>query len=165
MGMDPSRTTCQSYGTHILFIHNTELESYGRASTGKTETNGEASDSCYSSLCTEHHQYLYKCSLIIYSWSALSSEYGSTGYGCQFCSWFAEQGKIGKTNFSLCPSPLENLVSRDGFSRPVQRQSVHSSRDREISIFPVQLTTSRIGNLTSLIHNLLYVMTIHTYSG
>ena len=29
-------------------------------------------------------------------------------------------------------------------------------------IFPVQLTTSRIGNLTRLIHTLLYVMTIHT---
>ena len=32
-------------------------------------------------------------------------------------------------------------------------------------IFPVQLTTSRIGNLTWLIHTLLYVMTIHTYIG
>ena len=30
-------------------------------------------------------------------------------------------------------------------------------------IFPVQLTTSRIGNLTRLIHTLLYVSTIHTY--
>ena len=30
-------------------------------------------------------------------------------------------------------------------------------------IFAVQLTTSRIGNLTRLIHTLLYVMTIHTY--
>ena len=29
-------------------------------------------------------------------------------------------------------------------------------------IFPVQLTTSRIGKLTRLIHTLLYVMTIHT---
>ena len=28
-------------------------------------------------------------------------------------------------------------------------------------IFPVQLTTSRIGNLTRLIHTLLYVMAIH----
>ena len=34
---------------------------------------------------------------------------------------------------------------------------------RGIFIFPVQLTTSRIGNLTRLIHTLLYVMTIHTY--
>ena len=30
-------------------------------------------------------------------------------------------------------------------------------------IFPVQLTTSRIGNHTRLIHTLLNVMTIHTY--
>ena len=40
---------------------------------------------------------------------------------------------------------------------------------RGISIFPVQLTTRRIGNLTRLIHTLLYVVTIHTtclgYSG
>ena len=33
--------------------------------------------------------------------------------------------------------------------------------DRKMSIFPVQLTTSRIGNLTGLIHTLLYVLTIH----
>ena len=32
--------------------------------------------------------------------------------------------------------------------------------DRGVFIFPVQLTTSRIGNLTRLIHTLLYVMTI-----
>ena len=35
--------------------------------------------------------------------------------------------------------------------------------DSGIFIFPVQLTTSRIVNLTRLIHTLLYVMTIHTY--
>ena len=29
-------------------------------------------------------------------------------------------------------------------------------------IFPVQLFTSRIGNLTGLIHTLLYVMAMHT---
>ena len=33
--------------------------------------------------------------------------------------------------------------------------------DRGILIFLDQLTTSRIGNLTRLIHTLLYVMTIH----
>ena len=36
--------------------------------------------------------------------------------------------------------------------------------DRGIFVFPVQLTTSRIGNLTRLIHTLLYVMTIRTTS-
>ena len=35
--------------------------------------------------------------------------------------------------------------------------------DRGTSIFSVHLTTSRIGNLTRLVHTLLYVMTIHTY--
>ena len=35
--------------------------------------------------------------------------------------------------------------------------------DKGNIIFPVQLTTSRIGNLTRLIHTLLCVMTIHTY--
>ena len=35
--------------------------------------------------------------------------------------------------------------------------------DRGILFFPVQLTTSRIENLTRLIHTLLNVMTIHTY--
>ena len=33
--------------------------------------------------------------------------------------------------------------------------------DREVSIFPVQLARSRIGNITGLIHTLLYVLTIH----
>ena len=35
--------------------------------------------------------------------------------------------------------------------------------DSEIFIFPVQLTTSRIGNLTRLIHNLAICVTIHAY--
>ena len=33
--------------------------------------------------------------------------------------------------------------------------------DREMSIFPVQLTTSRLGNLTRLIHTLAICVTIH----
>ena len=35
--------------------------------------------------------------------------------------------------------------------------------DRQVFIFPVQLTTSRIGNLTRSVHTLLKVLTIHTY--
>ena len=46
-------------------------------------------------------------------------------------------------------------------SRETKFSGTHG--DRGIFIFPIQLTTSRIGNLTRLIHNLLYVMTIHTY--
>ena len=36
--------------------------------------------------------------------------------------------------------------------------------DRGILIFPVQLTTSRIGNLTRLIHTLLYVVVVVVFS-
>ena len=36
-----------------------------------------------------------------------------------------------------------------------------ANADREIFIFPVQLTTCRIGNLTRLIHTLAICMTIH----
>ena len=46
-------------------------------------------------------------------------------------------------------------------SREIKFSGTHG--DRGILVFPVQLTTSRIGNLTRLIHTLLYVMTIHTY--
>ena len=46
-------------------------------------------------------------------------------------------------------------------SRETKFSGTHG--DRGMFIFPVQLTTSRIGNLTRLIHTLLYVMTIHTY--
>ena len=46
-------------------------------------------------------------------------------------------------------------------SRKTKFSGTHG--DRGILIFPVQLTTSWIGNLTRLIHTLLYVMTIHAY--
>ena len=46
-------------------------------------------------------------------------------------------------------------------SRETKFSGTHG--DRRIFISPVQLTTSRIGNLTRLIHTLLYVMTIHAY--
>ena len=54
-------------------------------------------------------------------------------------------------------------LTRDGTAEPVSRvQILRHARGREY-FFPVQLTTSRIGNLTRLIHTLLYVMTIHSY--
>ena len=55
-------------------------------------------------------------------WSALSAEYGSTGYGCQSSSWSAKQGNI----FSLSPFAPGNLVSRDGFGHHAPRQPAHS---------------------------------------
>ena len=55
-------------------------------------------------------------------------------------------------------------LTRDGTAEPVSRdQILRHARGQVNIIFPVQLTTSRIGNLTRLIHTLLYVMTIHTY--
>ena len=38
-----------------------------------------------------------------------------------------------------------------------------ANRDREKFIFPVQLTTNRVVNLTRLIYALIYGTTIHTY--
>ena len=55
-------------------------------------------------------------------------------------------------------------LTRDGTAEPVSRdQILRHTRGQGNIIFPVQLTTSRIGNLNRLIHTLLYVMTIHTY--
>ena len=54
-------------------------------------------------------------------------------------------------------------LTRDGAAEPVSRdQNLRHARGQG-NIFPVQLTTSRIGNLTRLVHTLLHVMTIHTY--
>ena len=58
-------------------------------------------------------------------------------------------------------------LMRDGTAEPVSRDQIEvfsymqkkiysgANADREILIFPVQLTTSRIGNLTRLIHALV----------
>ena len=55
-------------------------------------------------------------------------------------------------------------LTRDGTAEAVSRdQILRHARGQGNIIFPVQLTTSRIGNLTRLIHTLLYVMTIHKY--
>ena len=55
-------------------------------------------------------------------------------------------------------------LTRDGTAEPVSRdQILRHTRGQGNIIFPVQLTTSRIGNLTRLIHTLLYVMSIHKY--
>ena len=55
-------------------------------------------------------------------------------------------------------------LTRDGTAEPVSRdQILRHARGQGNIIFSLQLTTSRIGNLTRLIHTLLYVMTIHTY--
>ena len=54
-------------------------------------------------------------------------------------------------------------LTRDGTAEPFSRDQIHTYGDRRVFTFSVQLTTSRIGNLTQLIHTLLYVITKHTY--
>ena len=53
-------------------------------------------------------------------------------------------------------------AGRDGRTR-LARPNYQARTGTGILIFPVQLTTSRIGNLTRFIHTLLCVMTMHTY--
>ena len=66
------------------------------------------------------------------------------------------------TRFSL--SMEMSRLTRDGTAEPVWRdQILRHARGQGNIIFPVQLTTSRIGNFTRLVRTLLYVMTIHTY--
>ena len=50
-------------------------------------------------------------------------------------------------------------LTRDGTAEPVSRDQIlrHARGHRGIFMFPVQLITSRIGNLTRLIHILLYI--------
>ena len=55
-------------------------------------------------------------------------------------------------------------LTRDGAAEDVSRdQILRHARGQGNVIFPVQLTTSRIGNLTRLIYTLPYVITIHIY--
>ena len=55
-------------------------------------------------------------------------------------------------------------LTRDGTADPSRETKFSgASTDRQILISPVQLTTSRIGNLTRLIHTLAICETIHTY--
>ena len=54
-------------------------------------------------------------------------------------------------------------LTRDGTAEPVSRDQILTrERDRKIFLFPVQLTTSRIGTRTRLIHTLAVCVTIHT---
>ena len=53
-------------------------------------------------------------------------------------------------------------AGRDGWTR-LETKISGADGDREMLIFPVQVTTSRIGNLTRLILTLAICVTIHTY--
>ena len=55
-------------------------------------------------------------------------------------------------------------LTRDGTAEPVSRdQILRCELDRETYIFPVQLTTSRIANLTRLILTPIELCDDHTY--
>ena len=55
-------------------------------------------------------------------------------------------------------------LTRDGTADPSRETKFSgASTDRQIFISPVQLTTSRIGNLTRLVHTLAICETIHIY--
>ena len=57
-------------------------------------------------------------------------------------------------------------LTRDGTAEPVSRDEISGANaDREIFIFPVQLTTCRVGNLTRLILTLAICVTIHIRLG
>ena len=65
------------------------------------------------------------------------------------------------TRFSL--SIKMSRLTRDGTAEPVSRdQILRRERGQGNIHFPVPLTTSRIGNLTRLIHTLAICVTIHT---
>ena len=56
-------------------------------------------------------------------------------------------------------------LMRDGTAEPVSQDQIlrRERGQREILIFPVQLTTSRIDNPIRLIYTLAICVTIHTY--
>ena len=75
----------------------------------------------------------------------------------------ANLGRGPVSKHQIQPEYGDEQAERDGTAEPVSRDQILRHGDRGIFIFPVQLTTNRIGNLTLLIHTLLYVMTIHTF--
>ena len=55
-------------------------------------------------------------------------------------------------------------LMRDGTAESVSRDQIfRRERGQGILTSPVQLTTSRIGNLTRLVHTLAICVTIHTH--
>ena len=85
-----------------------------------------------------------------------------------FIGWTSKKVLVNKcfdvihTRFSL--SLEMTRLTRDGTTKPVSRdQILRREHGQENIHFRVQLTTSWIGNLTRLIHNLDICVTIHTY--
>ena len=72
----------------------------------------------------------------------------------------AELGRNPVSKHQIQPEYGDEQADATRLARPNSQTRTETG---EYSFFLVQLTTSRIGNLTRLIHTLLYVMTTHTY--
>ena len=74
-----------------------------------------------------------------------------------------ELGRNPVSKHQIQPSTEMSKLTLDGTAEPVSRDQILRRKfaEREIFIFAVQLTTSRIGNLTRLIHTLAICVTIH----
>ena len=85
--------------------------------------------------------------------------------GFKINKWTPPRGSGGipqvSTRFSLSMENEQADAGRLNLSRETKFSGTYG--DRGIFIFPAQLTTSKIGNLTRFIYPLLYVMTIHRY--
>ena len=73
----------------------------------------------------------------------------------------AELGRNPVSKHQIQPEYGVSRLTWDGMAEPVSRDQI--LRHARGQTFPVQLTTSRIGSFTRLVHTLLYVMTIHAY--
>ena len=74
----------------------------------------------------------------------------------------AELGRDPVSKHQIQPQEEMSRLTRDGTAEPVSRDRIlRHERDREISIFSVQLTTCRTGNFIRLIHTLATCVTIH----
>ena len=77
----------------------------------------------------------------------------------------AEFGRDPVSKHQIQPACMEMCrLTRDATAETVSRDQISDANGhREILIFPVQLTTSRIGSLARLIYTLAICVTIHTY--
>ena len=64
--------------------------------------------------------YFFSMYVCMYVWSSHVAEYGSTGQGCQSCSWSAEQGK----RIFSCPRACLRIWSRETGSAVPSRVSL-----------------------------------------
>ena len=74
-----------------------------------------------------------------------------------------ELGRNPVSKHQIQPDMEMSRLTRDGTAKSSCETKLSGvNGDREKNSFPVQLTTSRIGNLTRLIYTLAICVTIHT---